>query len=167
MSSDGRFEFTKENIDTYLKEVAKEYRKLVGKGMPAEIIILGGGSVLINYGFREMTTDIDAIINAASGMKDAINRVGDRYNLPNGWLNADFRRTESFSSRLVQFSEYYRTYSNVVTIRTVSAEYLIAMKLRSGRRYKHDLSDVMGMLMEHEATGKPISLEQIKRAAVD
>ncbi len=27
MSSDMRFEFTKENIDTYLTEVAKEYRK--------------------------------------------------------------------------------------------------------------------------------------------
>ena len=31
MSSEKQFEFTKENIDVYLKEVAKEYRKQAGK----------------------------------------------------------------------------------------------------------------------------------------
>ena len=57
--------FTKENLDQYLKELAKEFRKRNGKAIPAEIILVGGASVLINYGFREMTYDIDAIINAA------------------------------------------------------------------------------------------------------
>lgn len=37
---------TKSNLDDYLKEVAKEFRKRNGK-VPAEIIIIGGGSVLI------------------------------------------------------------------------------------------------------------------------
>lgn len=78
MSSDLSFTFTKENIDAYLKAVAKEYRKLVGKNMPAELILIGGASVLINYGFREMTTDVDALISAASAMKDAINNVRDK-----------------------------------------------------------------------------------------
>ena len=81
MSSEKQIEFTKENIDTYLKEVAKEYRKQIGKNMPAEMILIGGASVLVNYGFRDMTTDIDAVIQAASVMKDVINRVGDRYEI--------------------------------------------------------------------------------------
>lgn len=167
MSSKKQIEFTKENIDSYLKEVAKEYRKQVGKNMPAEMILIGGASVLVNYGFREMTTDIDAVIRAASVMKDVINCVGDRYNLPNGWLNQDFIRTESYSPGLTRFSQYYRTYSNVLTIRTVAAEYLIAMKLRSGRQYKSDLSDVLGILAEHERNGNPITLERIKKAVSD
>ena len=54
MSSEQRFEFTKDNIDTYLKELAKEYRKLVGKNMRAELILIGGASVLVNYGFRDI-----------------------------------------------------------------------------------------------------------------
>ena len=106
MSSEKQVEFTKENIDLYLKEVAKEYRKQVGKNMPAEFVLIGGASVLINYGFRNMTTDIDALIEAASAMKDAINRVGDQYELPNGWLNADFKNTDSYSAKLSQFSTY-------------------------------------------------------------
>lgn len=85
--------FTKENLDQYLKELAKEFRKINGKNMPADIILIGGASVVINYGFREMTYDMDAVINAASSMKDAINHVGDKFNLPNGWLNTDFMKT--------------------------------------------------------------------------
>ena len=167
MSSEKRIEFTKENIDTYLKEVAKEYRKLAGKNTPAELILVGGASVLVNYGFRNMTVDIDAQIQAASAMKEAINRVGDRYDLPNGWLNADFTTTDSYSAKLPLYSKYYKTYSNIVDIRTVSAAHLIAMKLRSGRRYKNDLSDVLGILAEHEKSEDPISMEQIRQAVTD
>ncbi len=165
--SEPRFEITKENIDLYLKELAKEYRKQVGKAFPAELILIGGAAVLINYGFRDMTTDVDALIHASSGMKEAINRVGDRFGLPNGWLNADFRKTDSFSPKLAEFSVYYRTLSNVLTVRTIAAEYLIAMKLRSGRQYKSDLSDVIGILFEHERRGTPIGMDQIRKAAAD
>ena len=122
---------------------------------------------MINYGFRGMTTNVDAVIQASSGMKDAISRLGDRYHLPYNWLNADFERTESYSPRLAEHSTYYKTFSNVVEVRTVAAEYLIAMKLRSGRRYKHDLSDVAGILSEHKSKGKPITMEQIRRAVCD
>ena len=84
--------FTKDSLDQYLKELAKEFRKRNGKSMAAEIVLIGGASVVINYGFREMTTDIDALIQAASGMHDAIGRVRDFYDLPQGWLNADFKK---------------------------------------------------------------------------
>jgi len=114
-----------------------------------------------------MTTDIDALIQAASAMKEAINHVGDRYGLPNGWLNTDFTNTDSYSAKLSQFSVYYTTYANIVTIRTVTAEYLIAMKLRSGRQYKSDLSDILGILAEHGKRGTPISMEQIHKAVID
>lgn len=158
--------FTKENLDLYLKELAKEYRKR-GRGVHAELILIGGASVLVNYGFREMTYDIDAVYTAPSVMKEAVNAVGDRLGLPNGWLNTDFMRTDSYTPRLAQYSTYYRTYSNVLEIRTVSAEYLLAMKLVSGRRYKKDLSDVVGILYEQARAGKPLSYEQIDKAVVD
>lgn len=158
---------TRENLDWYLRELAKEFRKRNGKSMPAEIILIGGASVLINYGFREITYDMDAIINAASSMKDAINSVGDRFGLPNGWINADFMNTASYTPRINRFSEYYKTFSNVITFRTVTGEYLLAMKLMSGRQYKYDLSDVIGILWEQKKKGQPLTMEQIERAVVD
>lgn len=157
-------EFTKENIRDYLKELAKEYRKLSGKHVPAEIILVGGAAVLVRYGFRDMTNDVDAIVHASSVMKDAARRVGDAHGLPDGWFNSDFLHTASATDKLLQYSEYYATFANVVTVRVVSAEYLIAMKLRAGRRYKNDLSDIIGILAEHRETGKPISEARIHNA---
>ena len=159
--------FTKDNLDLYLKELAKVFRRLNGKEMPAEIILIGGASVLANYGFRDMTYDVDAVIMASSVMKEAINQVGDIFHLPNGWLNTDFDRTSSFSPKLVEFSKYYKRFSNVLTVRTISAEYLIAMKLMSGRKYKNDISDIAGILLEHEKRGNPITLEQIRLACTN
>ena len=49
--------FTRENLDYYLRELAKEFRKRNGKSTPAEIILVGGAAVLANYGFRDMTYD--------------------------------------------------------------------------------------------------------------
>ena len=64
MSFDNESIFTKENLDGYLKELAKAFRKRNGTSMPAEIILVGGAAILVNYGFRAMTTDIDAIIHS-------------------------------------------------------------------------------------------------------
>ena len=164
MSSSDKVTFNKNNIDLYLKELAKEYRKLGGKKLPAEVILVGGASVLINYGFRDMTTDIDAIIQSASTMKEAINHVGDKYNLPNGWLNEDFKQTSSFSQKLLEHSEYYKTFYGVMTVRTVAGEYLVAMKLKAGRQYKNDFSDILGILATHKKEGNPLTLEGVKVA---
>jgi len=156
--------FTKENLDTYLKELGKEFRRLNGTKIPAEIILIGGAAILANYGFREATYDIDAIIFASSAMKQAINLVGDRMGLPTGWLNADFKKTSSFSDKLLEVSVFYKTFSNIMTVRLVAAEYLIAMKLMSGRQYKFDLSDIAGILWEHQKNGSPITRESIDQA---
>lgn len=158
---------TKENIDTYLAAVAKQFRKLGGKAMPAEITLIGGASILVNYGFRDATYDIDALIHASSAMKDAINYVTDTMSLPTGWLNDDFKNTKSYTPKLVNYSKYYRMFSNVLTVRTITGEYLVAMKLMAYRQYKHDISDIVGILSEQERQGEPLSFSQIDKAVCD
>ena len=41
------------------------------------------------------------------------------------------------------------------------------MKLKSGRKYKFDRSDVIGILWEQEKQGDPLTLERIRKAVVD
>ena len=53
MSSD--FTFTKENLDNCLRELGKEFRKLNGTAMKAEITLISGAAILANYGFRDST----------------------------------------------------------------------------------------------------------------
>ena len=158
---------TKDNLDTYLKELAKQFRKMNGKAMPAEITLIGGASIIINYGFRDSTYDVDALIHASSAMKDAINYVTDTLGLPNGWLNEDFKNTRSYTPQLVNYSKYYRTFSNVLTVRTITGEYLVAMKLMAYRQYKHDISDIVGILREQQNSGDPLTFERIDKAVTD
>lgn len=135
--------------------------------MKAELTLIGGAAILVNYWFRDSTYDVDAIIQASSAMKDAVNRVGDKFGLPNGWLNADFTRTSSYSPKLAAFSTYYKTFSNVLTVRTISGAYLVAMKLMAGRQYKNDISDIVGILQEQENRGQPLTMGQITQAVED
>ena len=164
MSSDNSKTFNKSNLDHYFYELAKTYKKLGGKKMPAEIILIGGAAIIENYGFRDMTTDIDAIIQASSVMDNAIKQVGDQFELPYGWLNSDFMKTSSYSKGLIKYASFYKLFNQILTVRTISAEYLIAMKLRSGRKYKNDLSDILGILAEHESKGDLITFERIDTA---
>ena len=149
---------------TDLKELAKEYCKLYGRKHPIEVILVGGASILINYGFRQMTTDIDAVIGTRLSIKKAINNIGDKFGLPNGWLNTDFVCTTSYSPILVEVSKFYKCYYKVFSVRTVAGEYLIAMKLKAGRKYKNDLSDIIGILAEHDKRGNAIYFDQVCEA---
>lgn len=60
MQFEGRI--TRENANEIIKEFAKEYRKELGKA-PGEIIIVGGGSIMLNYKFRDKSEIAE--INAA------------------------------------------------------------------------------------------------------
>ncbi len=159
--------FTKDNIDRYLLELAKEYKRLAGKKMPAEIILVGGAAVVELYRFRSMTTDIDAVIQASSAMKEAINNLEERFGLSRGWINSDFQKTASFSRNLVRCSVYYRTFAQILSVRVVKAEYLLAMKLRSFRKYKNDVSDIVGILTAHKEMGDPLTADRIDHAVTE
>jgi len=161
------FTFNRNELDKYLNELGREFRRLNGKNAQAEIILIGGASVLINYEFREMTSDADALIFTNAAMKDAINRVRDNNNLPDDWLNEDFKNTASYTAMLRGASVYYKTYSNILQVRTITAEYLVAMKLMSGRQYKFDLSDIVGILWEHEKNGCPICRVTVENAVTE
>ena len=141
-------EITKDNINDILKDLGKEYRKRAGKQMPAEIVMTGGAAIIAKYGFRTTSYDIDTIIKAASSLKDAALIIRDTYDLQQGWLNSDFKNTTSYSNKLYEHSHHYRTFANVLNIRIVDAEYLLATKLKAARPYKHDLSDIAGIIIE-------------------
>ena len=160
--------FNKSNLDHYLFEFAKAYRKLAGRKAPKiEIILIGGAAIVENYSFRNETLDVDALLPPSSIINEAIINVAEMNDLPRDWLNSDFINTASYSPKLVQYSEYYKTFCGVLDVRTVKAEYLVAMKLCSGRRYKHDLSDVIGVLLEHRRNHNDITYTMVDRAVTD
>lgn len=161
------FEFTRNNIDHYLYEVAKIYKKANRAFPEAEIILIGGASVLLNYNFRDMTTDLDAILRASSSMKDAIKKVADDNGLESDWLNEDFKHTKSYSPKIIEYSKFYKKFCGCLTVRTIADEYLLAMKLCSARNYKKDLSDIVGILKENVERNTPINFDKINNAVIN
>ena len=98
--------FNSDELFENLKLLAKRFRKLNGKNTPAELYLVGGASILLNYNFREMTSDIDAIIRASSAMKDAIRDVSNERGLPIDWLNTNFKDTSSYTPNIMKYSNY-------------------------------------------------------------
>ena len=157
------YNLSKEEIDNIFFDIAKELKKkLKGRKFSYELIIVGGASILLNYSFRNSTIDIDCVDVNDMLMNEIINTVGDKYKLPPGWINTDFLKTNSYSPKLVQYSSFYKSYLNdVLVVRTVKDEYLIAMKMVSARKYKNDYSDIFDIIKE-----KPqLSLDNIMEAA--
>lgn len=162
MRYDGKI--TRENAFDIIKRFAKEYRKVLGK-VPGEIIFVGGGSIILNYKFRDATQDFDVILKTVSGVKDVISKFADDNDLPRDWMNSDFMKTASYSTALSEVSNHFCTLNNgTLEIRTVAGVYLIAMKLMARRDYRNDISDAIGILIEEKDAGKEITFDDISKA---
>ena len=157
---------TKENIDHLLFEVAKEYHKH-GKKAKGEIVIVGGAAIIANYEFRSMSEDADAIMFAESHLKDAIVNVARKNNLPDNWLNSDFKVTRSYSDKLGKYAKDYKKYANCIEVKVIDREYLIAMKLASFRKYRNDISDIIGILNSNYDKDMEITFEEIQKAIIN
>ena len=154
----------RDNVNTLLNAFAKEYKKQFGR-TPIEITVVGGGSILLNYGFRNATQDFDVMTRASGIVKDVAIKVAGAYNFPPDWINEDFKYTSSFSPKLESVSKFYKSLNNgAITIRTVKAEYLVAMKMQSDREFEHDVSDIIGIIKAEFENGSPLSFEKILAA---
>ncbi len=161
------FYLDRDNLDYYLTALGKEYKKL--SKHPVQIVLIGGGAIFIRYSFRMMSLDLDGLLYPykSDSLKHAIRIVADKYNIPYGWLNDDFVKTDSYSKNIFVFSDYYKTYSNLIEVRIIDIIHLIAMKLKSFRSYKRDQSDIVGILLEEKQKSNIIEKDSIIDAYVD
>ncbi|MGN0428750.1 MAG: DUF6036 family nucleotidyltransferase [Acetatifactor sp.] len=133
--------------------------------VPGEIIIVGGGSIMLNYTLRDATQDFDVILKTVSGITDIIKKFADENGLPRDWMNTDFIKTSSYSDMLSEVSKHLWTLNNgTLEIRTVSGVYLIATKLIAHRDYRNDISDAIGILIEEREAGASITYDDIVKA---
>lgn len=161
------FYLDRDNLEFYLTALGKEYKKL--SKHPVQIVLVGGGAIFVRYSFRMMSLDLDGLLYPykSDSLKHAIRIVADKYNIPYGWLNDDFIKTDSYSKNIFIYSDFYKTYSNLIEVRIIDSIHLIAMKLKSFRSYKRDQSDIVGILLEEKQKGNIIKLESIIKAYVD
>lgn len=157
----------KETLEKCFKELANELRKRIKHSFSCELIIVGGASIVLNYNFRLSTMDIDCLDVNDVIMNDIVSPITQKFNIDPFWINTDFMNTKSYSPKIYQYASFYKSYGNgALVVRTIKDEYLLAMKVISGRKYKNDISDIFGTINYHYRNNDRITLKRLDDAII-
>jgi hypothetical protein len=129
----------KEKILELLHELGDE---LAGEQSYATINVCGGAAMAIAYNSLKTSDDIDAVLvdfDSRNKFTECVGRIAARHNLPNGWLNEDVKIFVN-SMRELSFIDFGKF--GTLSVRIVSEEQLLAMKLLASRKDK-DLVDAV------------------------
>jgi hypothetical protein len=104
--------------------------QLAGIGSRAEIMVVGGAALVMLFGARESTKDVDAyfLMPEASTIRDAAARVAVNLDLPHDWLND---AAKGYVVEVTAGDVLYETPS--LLVRAASTSQLLAMKLAAWR----------------------------------
>ena len=126
--------FDRANIIEAFEELS---RVLARRGIQARLFVVGGAAIVLAYGQRRMTRDVDAIFEPKAAVYAAAREVGASRGLPDDWLNdavKGFAPGPDPNQRVV-----FRTENLEVAV--ASPEYLLAMKLLASRA-DQDVDDI-------------------------
>ena len=120
-------------IERCLSELNDELRAMDIKG---EACLYGGAVMCLVYDARPATKDVDAVFKPTTEMRQAIERVAERNNLPHDWLN------DAVKGFLVPHKQ--RIFRDLPHLKVYVPEpdYLLAMKAISARAESYDPEDV-------------------------
>lgn len=120
---------------------------------PVEILVGGGAALVLLYGAREATKDVDALAVIAlepAAVRSAAVRVADRVGLPEDWLNEG---AKGYLHGLTHGEVLYE--KSALTVRAVAPQQLLAMKL-SAWRDDIDIADAKLLLSKLPGTGAEV-----------
>ena len=117
----------RDEITVALKALAAE----LPEGEAVELVVVGGAALVLLYGARETTKDVDAFTlsaGTASAVREAARRVAGRLALPQDWLNdgaKGFVHGMAIGDVILKAGR--------LTVLTLAPHQLLAMKLSAWR----------------------------------
>ena len=126
-------EISKKDMLTYFEELN---RRLVEDNKQGEIIIAGGAALTLAFDARDSTRDIDAVFQPKDDLGKIVENMADEYGLNKDWINDGVK---GFITDKMNFNEILK-YSNL-SVSSMDAEALLAMKLTSARVDSKDMDD--------------------------
>lgn len=120
-------------------------RRLSRDGQRAEIYVHGGACMVLVFNTRLTTRDVDAVFEPESAVQTAAWEVAQEQGLPRYWLN---QQASTYLSRLEDRRRQLLLDEPGLRVYTMSAEFLLAMKIRAGRRLddEADIRDLAARL---------------------
>ncbi len=117
-----------------LKKLGNELEKRELRG---EIILTGGASMCLVHSARDMTKDVDALYEPKTIINEISERIAKENDLPLDWLNDGVKGFVNEKIETTEFAQF-----GALKVTTVTAEYLLAMKLMSARITGQDYNDI-------------------------
>jgi hypothetical protein len=135
---------SKEKMLEYLRQLGVELSK---RGMKGEILLTGGAAMCLVHSARDMTKDIDALYEPKTVINKIAADIAEREGLPSDWLNDGVKGFVGANAPVEEFIAF-----DGLRVQTVSAEYLLAMKLMSARYGETDYKDIRFLLNKMNIT---------------
>ena len=153
-------ELTDKDILNLLSEVND---KLHEQGKSASILLSGGASMSLLFSRDRVTQDVDAVLLSSdrSEFRNVVSEVGTENGLKEDWLNDAVKGYIDFNWK----REFIPVGLSNLTVYSVPADKLLAMKLSSGRSYSKDREDAIE-LMKHLDIRSPKEALEILEDAV-
>jgi len=130
--------FTRARIVAALEALGEE---LTSQGIHGQVFIVGGAAMALAYSARRVTRDIAAVFEPKTMIYQAAERVAERLDLPEDWLNDGVKGFLPGPDRDgVPLPEV-----TGIEVTTASAPYLLAMKLLA-MRFGEDDDDIRILL---------------------
>ncbi len=157
--------FFADDLRTLLAAVAEEYDKREGE--PLTVVIIGGSAAVFQFDFYTTTRDIDYMLEKPSPLfLECVKSVGERLNLQGRWMHEQSVAREKYAVGLKKVffsgSTPLPIKSERVSFRVQGRDWYLAIKAKVFRRYRHDATDILGLLIEEKSQGRKITGADIK-----
>jgi len=121
-------------------------------GVTGEVCIVGGAAMILAFGSRESTRDIDALVMAPASVRTAAAQVAETNGLSPNWLNDG---AKGFASSQSMETKEVLTFSHLRVV-APPAPYILAMKCLAARvgLDEHDKEDTK-FLIQHIGLRSP------------
>jgi len=129
---------SKAQILDYLRQLGEE---LAMQNLEGEILLTGGAAMCLVHEARDMTKDVDALYEPKAVINNIAARIAERNGLSENWLNDSVKGFLTPNAP----TEDYLAFKGL-RVQTVTAEYLLAMKLMSARYGEKDYEDIRFLL---------------------
>ena len=129
-------------------------RRLAERGVGGHVHIVGGAAMMLRFGTRTITEDVDAFFAPAAVVREVADELADDLGLEHGWLNNAAQAFAPLFGEQAQWEPVLSAGDFEVAI--ADAHCLLAMKIRASRpgRDDADLAQLLaacGVTSLHEA----------------
>jgi len=115
--------------------------ELAKKNLHGEILLTDGASMCLVHEARDMTKDIDALYEPKTIINNIAIEIAKRNNIQEDWFNDSVKGFIRADAPVEDFILF-----NNLRVQSVTAEYLLAMKLMSARQGETDYGDIRFLL---------------------